>query len=56
MSSSYASDTSLQALPSSPVIRSASSKRWKKFLFVAACPVADVMILLNLLQECSQVS
>jgi hypothetical protein len=55
MSSSYASDTSLQASPSSSAIRSASSRRWKEFLFVAACPVADVVILLNLLHDRDQV-
>jgi hypothetical protein len=54
MSSSYASDTSFQAPSSSSEIRSASSRRWRKFLVVAACPAADVLILLNLLHDHGQ--
>jgi hypothetical protein len=49
MSSSYAKETSFQALSSSSEIRSASRRRWRKFLVVTACPVADALILLNLL-------
>jgi hypothetical protein len=51
MSSSYARETSFQASSSSLDIRSASSRRWRKFLTVAECPVAAVLILFNLLHD-----
>jgi hypothetical protein len=54
MSSSYARETSFQASSSSSDIRSASSRRWRKFLTVAECPVAAVLILLNLLHDHDQ--
>jgi hypothetical protein len=47
---------SVQASSSSSDIRSASSKRWKKFLTVEECPVAAVLILLNLLHDRDQTS
>jgi hypothetical protein len=54
VSSSYARETSFQASSSSSDIRSASSRRWRKFLTVEECPVVAALILLNLLHDYEQ--